>query len=287
MISNANIVAIGQDAGFLGRSADPWLLACDPSAPGFGVPELDLRTDVPPLRLDGRRSLLQQVNAHLDSVERAGAADRYDGQLRQAFDLLRAPQARRAFALDDEPATVRDRYGRDKFGQSVLLARRLVEAGVGLAQVNWPRERGDMASDSPCWDTHARNAERLRTALMTPMDQAYSALLEDLEQRGLLDETLVLWMGEFGRTPRHNARGGRDHWGHVFSMALAGAGVAGGRVYGASDGIGAFPREGRVRPQELAATVFHCLGFRPETEIRDPLGRPVAITHGEVLRQVF
>jgi hypothetical protein len=287
MISNANIVAVGQGAGFLGHSADPWLLHCDPSAPDFAVPELGPPADVPPLRLDGRRALLEQVNAHLDAVDRAGAAGRYGGPLGQAFDLLRAPRARRAFALGDEPAAVRDRYGRHKFGQSVLLARRLVEAGVGLVQVNWPRERGDMASDSPCWDTHARNAERLRAALMPPMDQAYSALLEDLGQRGLLDETLVVWMGEFGRTPRHNARGGRDHWGHVFSVALAGAGVAGGRVHGASDRIGAFPREGRVRPQDVAATIFHCLGLAAGAQVRDPLGRPVAITDGEVLRQVF
>jgi hypothetical protein len=287
MISNANIVAVGQNAGFLGRGADPWLLTCDPSAPDFQVSGLGLPAEVPPLRLDGRRSLLQQVNRHLDAVDRGGAVARYDGQSRQAFDLLRSPRARRAFDLNQEPPGVRDRYGRHKFGQSVLLARRLVEAGVALVQVNWPRERGDMASDSPVWDTHSRNAERLRTALMPPMDQAYSALLEDLDQRGQLGETLVVWMGEFGRTPRHNGNGGRDHWGQVFSVALAGGGVRGGVVHGASDGIGAFPRDGRVLPHDLAATIFHCLGYRPDIEIHDLLGRPVPISRGEVLRQLL
>jgi hypothetical protein len=287
MISNANIVAIGQHAGFLGRSADPWLLNCDPSAPTFRVPALGLPAEVPPLRLDGRRSLLGKVNQHLDALDRGGALARYDSQSRQAFDLLRSSRARRAFALDQEPTTLRDRYGRHKFGQSVLLARRLVEAGVALVQVNWPREKGDMASNSPVWDTHSNNAPRLKTALMPPMDQAYSALLEDLTQRGLLDETLVLWTGEFGRTPRINGSGGRDHWGQVFSVALAGGGVRGGQVLGASDSIGAYPRDGRVQPSDLAATVFHCLGYRPETEIYDPLGRPVPISRGQVLRKVF
>jgi uncharacterized protein (DUF1501 family) len=169
----------------------------------------------------------------------------------------------------------------------VLLARRLVEAGVSLVQINWPREPGDMSSDSPVWDTHSRNSQRLRTALMPPMDQCYSALLEDLHQRGLLDETLVLWMGEFGRTPRINGGGGRDHWGQVFSVTLAGGGIRGGQVFGASDSIGGYPRDGRVQPHDLAATLFHCLGLRPDALIYDALGRPVPITEGDVIRQVF
>jgi hypothetical protein len=287
MISNANIVAIGQGAGFLGRAADPWLLTCDPSAADFEVPALGLPAEVPPLRLTARRTLERQVNVHIDDVDRSGVMARHDSHRRQAFDLLRSSRARQAFAIDKETAAVRDRYGRHKWGQSVLLARRLVEAGVSLVQINWPRERGDMASASPVWDTHARNSERLRTALMPPMDQACSALLEDLHERGLLDETLVLWMGEFGRTPRINAGGGRDHWGQVFSITLAGAGIRGGLVYGASDSIGAFARDGRVQPHDLAATLFHCLGIPPHAEIHDPLGRPVPITRGEVLPQLF
>jgi hypothetical protein len=287
MISNANIVAVGQSAGFLGRAADPWLLTCDPASPDFQVPALGLPSEVPPLRLDGRRSLLGQVNCHLDAVDRSGIMNRHDSHNRQAFDLLRSARARQAFDLGREPAMIRERYGGHKFGQSVLLARRLVEAGVSLVQINWPRERGDMNSASPVWDTHAQNSMRLRTTLMPPMDQACSALLEDLEQRGLLEETLVVWMGEFGRTPRINAGGGRDHWGQVFSVALAGAGIRGGVVHGASDSIGAFARDGRVLPHDLAATIFHCLGISPSAEIRDPLGRPVTICQGEVIRNLF
>jgi hypothetical protein len=276
----------GQNAGFLGRVADPWLMHCDPSSASFQVPELGLPAEVPPLRLSGRRSLLEQVNQHLDYVERSGMVARYDALSRQAFELLRSPQARRAFDIQQEPPNVRDRYGRSRFGQSVLLARRLVEAGVALVQVNWTRTKED-SDVNPVWDTHAKNAERLRTALMPPMDQAYSALLGDLADRGLLDETLVVWMGEFGRSPKINAAAGRDHWGHVFSVALAGGGVRGGQVYGASDKIGGYPKDGRVQPPELTATIFHCLGYSAETEFRDSLGRPHPISRGEVIRQVF
>jgi hypothetical protein len=273
----------GQDGGFLGRSADPWLLHCDPSKPDFQVPGLGLPNDVPPARLNDRLALLEQVNRGLDATDRSGAVARFDHRGQQAFDLLRAGRARRAFDLDKEPPTVRDRYGRNRWGQSVLLARRLVEAGVSLVQVNWTRLPGD-TDDSPAWDTHNKNAARLKNNLMPPMDLAYSALLEDLDDRGLLDETLVVWMGEFGRTPKLNGNGGRDHWGHVFSAALAGGGVRGGQVLGASDKIGAQPRDGRVQPQDLTATVFHCLGYAPHTEIHDTQGRPVPLTRGEVIR---
>jgi hypothetical protein len=284
--NTGNIPWPGQDAGFLGRKADPWLLTCDPSATGFHVPDLHLPGEVPPLRLAGRRSLLTQVNRHLDQTAASASFARYHTYSQQAFDLLRSPKARQAFDLDREPPVVRDRYGRCRFGQSVLLARRLVEAGVALVQVNWTRAAND--SDlNPVWDTHTNNAERLKTALMPPMDQAYSALLDDLGQRGLLEETLVIWMAEFGRSPKINPAGGRDHWGHVFSVALAGGGVRGGQVYGASDRIGAQPKEGRVQPQDLTATLFHCLGLRPDSEIHDALGRPVPISRGEVIRQIF
>jgi hypothetical protein len=276
----------GQDAGFLGKTADPWLLMCDPSRADFQIPELGLPNDVPPLRLHGRASLLDQVNRHWEAVDRSGTSSRYDTLSQQAFDLLRSPKARQAFDVHQEPPAVRDRYGRSRFGQSVLLARRLVQAGVSLVQVNWTRTKED-SDTNPVWDTHAKNSERLRTALMPPMDQAYSALLNDLGDRGLLEETLVIWMGEFGRTPKINGSGGRDHWGHVFSVALAGGGVRGGQVYGASDRIGGYPKEGRVQPQDLTATLFHCLGFAPETEFRDPFGRPLVISRGEVIRQVF
>jgi uncharacterized protein (DUF1501 family) len=287
IVNNPNNPWPGQDGGFLGRSADPWLLSCDPAAAEFRVPELSLPAEMPPLRFDQRRSLLAQVDRHLDTVETHSSLALYQHQARQAFALLRAPAVRRAFEIDQEPAAVRERYGRSRFGQSVLLARRLIEAGVPLVQVNWQRETGDAAASNPLWDTHQKNAERLKDVLMPQMDLGYSALLEDLAQRGLLDETLVVWMGEFGRTPRINGAGGRDHWGHVFSVALAGGGVQGGRVYGASDRSGGQPRDGRVQPQDLTATLFHCLGIDPHAEIHDALGRPVAVSRGEVVRALF
>jgi hypothetical protein len=284
--NTGGIVWPGQTAGWLGRKHDPWLIHCDPSLPGFRVPELSPAPEVPPLRLHARQSLLRQVNRRLDALDRGQAVQRYDGLSRQAFDLLRSPKARRAFDLDREPAALRERYGMNRFGQSVLLARRLVEAGVSLVQVNWTRWKDD-STNAPAWDTHVKNTHLLRTRLMPPMDLAYSALLEDLDSRGLLDSTLVVWMGEFGRTPKINGAGGRDHWGHVFSVALAGGGVKRGVVYGASDRIGGHPKEGRVRPEDLTATVFHCLGIRPTTEVHDRLGRPVPISRGEVIQQVL
>jgi Protein of unknown function (DUF1501) len=188
--------------------------------------------------------------------------------------------------LQREPAAVRERYGRSQFGQSVLLARRLVEAGVSLIQVNWYRGP-DEPSDNPCWDSHINETARLRTVLVPPMDQAFAALLDDLAQRGMLDETLVVCLAEFGRTPRFNGRAGRDHWGYVFSVALAGGGIRGGQVYGASDRIGAFPQEGRVRPCDLTATIFHCLGYDAHSEVHDTLGRPLALSRGQMIRAII
>ncbi len=276
----------GQDAGFLGRSSDPWLLRCEPGSPNYRISEFSLAADVPLSRLEDRRALMTAVATPFAAVEASGALAQFDRQAQQAFGLLRSEQSRRAFDLNAEPTAVRDRYGRSPFGQSVLLARRLVEAGVSLIQVNWYRGP-DEPADNPCWDSHVRESERLRTVLVPPMDQAFAALLEDLGQRGMLDETLVVCLSEFGRTPRFNNRGGRDHWGYVFSVALAGGGVRGGQVYGASDRIGGHPKEGRVLPEELTATIYHCLGYEPHTEVRDTLGRPIAISRGSVLRQVF
>jgi len=276
----------GQDGGFLGRSADPWLIPCDPSSAEFQIPGLSLPADTSASRFQERLSLLEQVNQRLDAVDRSGAVARFDNRSQQAFDLLRAGKARQAFNLHKEPPAVRDRYGRNRFGQSVLLARRLIEAGVSLVQVNWTRMPGD-TNDSPAWDNHQKNGERCKKVLMPPMDQAYSALLDDLDQRGLLNETVVFWGGEFGRTPKHNGSGGRDHWGHVFSAALAGGGIRGGQVYGASDSIGGRPRDGRVQPQDITATLFHCLGYTPNTEIHDTLGKPLPISRGEPIRAIL
>jgi hypothetical protein len=280
--NDGNLTWPGQDAGFLGQAADPWLLTCAPEAANFQVPGLGLPADMPPLRFDSRRTLLEQVNQHMGGIERSAGV--YGAQSQQAFDLIASANSRQAFNLGQEPVGVRDRYGRTRFGQSLLLARRLVEAGVSLVRVNWTRVPG--APNNGHWDTHAQNTAGLR-ALMPIMDRAYSALLEDLAVRGMLDDTLIVWMGEFGRTPRLNRSGGRDHWGYVFSVALAGGGVAGGRAIGASDSIGGHPRDGRVMPPDLLATIFHSLGYRPDAEFHDNTGRPLAVSRGEVIRGVF
>jgi hypothetical protein len=276
----------GQDAGLLGRNADPWLLRCEPASAKNGFPDFRLSADVSPSRLQGRRGLRDRINRRFQAVERGGAPDHFDAQAQQAFDLLRSDRSRNAFDLDREPRAVRERYGLNQFGQSVLLARRLVEAGVSMIQVNWFRGPNE-PPDNPCWDSHTKESERLKTVLAPPLDQAFSALLEDLSLRGLLDETLVVTLAEFGRTPRFNGRTGRDHWGHVFSLALAGGGIRGGQVYGASDKIGGYPKDGRVLPPDLLATIFHCLGYRPDTEVEDALGRPLPLSRGQVLRQLL
>jgi hypothetical protein len=276
----------GQDSGWLGASADPWLLRCEPATPGFRIPHFHLAADVPLGRLESRRSLLEQLESQLRAAERASGSSRYDVLREQALGLLSQKQAREACALDLEPDGVRDRYGRHQFGQSVLLARRLVEAGVQFVQVNWFRGPEE-PSDAPVWDTHVNETHRLKTVLVPPFDQAFSALLEDLHRRGRLDDTLVVVAAEFGRTPRFNGRAGRDHWGHVFSVVLAGGGIRGGVVHGATDRDAAYPVEGLVTPPDLTATLFDRLGIPPHTEIRDPLNRPMVISRGEPITPIL
>ena len=276
----------GQDSGFLGHSSDPWLFRCEPASPAFQIPEFTLAAGVSSDRLGRRESLLTRLEASFAAADRASVVEQYDRLTEQAFDLLRSRESRAAFDLSQEPERVRDRYGHTQFGQSVLLARRLIEAGVSLVQVNWFRGP-DEPPEAPCWDSHAGESERLRTVLAPPFDQAFSALLEELHERGRLDETLVVCLAEFGRTPRFNARAGRDHWGNVFSVAMAGGGVRGGQVYGASDELGAEPKSGRVTPQDLTATILHCLGISPGAEIHDGLGRPLPVSRGEVIRPIL
>jgi hypothetical protein len=276
----------GQDAGFLGRPAEPWLMNCSPGNADFKIEEFSLNADINDRRLADRRTLLEQVNTQFDTTAKNGLPLNYGRYAHQAFELLGSTGSRQAFDLNREADTVRDRYGRTQFGQSVLLGRRLIEAGVGLVQVNWFRSP-DEPSDAPCWDSHTREALRLKNNLMPPADQAISALIEDLIARGLLGETLVVCMSEFGRSPRLNGAGGRDHWGQVFSLALAGGGVRGGVIHGASDAIGAYPQEGKVQPEDLTATIFHCLGIDPATEMHDTFSRPLPITRGEPIRQIL
>ena len=275
----------GQDAGFLGRRFDPWLIHCDPSSPQFKIPDLAFPDDLPTARFGRRRDLLNQFNGRSGAEPGTSSVKRYDDESQQALGLLSGSAARQAFDLTQEPASVRDRYGRSRYAQSVLLARRMVEAGVSIVRINWTR-----ITDKPNqggWDTHTQHAQCCKDFLMPIMDQAYSALIEDLSERGLLDDTLIVWLGEFGRTPKINANAGRDHWGSVFPVALAGGGVRGGIVHGSSDSQAAFPVEGRVEPQDLLATIYHCLGYSADTEIHDALGRPLPISRGEVIHSIF
>jgi hypothetical protein len=283
IVANPGVRISGQTGGFLGRRWDPQNFTCDPQEENFGVKEFQLPGDLPPLRLSSRASLLDQIDRYFRHAQRTDQVLEYDRLKQEALGVLTTGKARAAFAIDQESAKVRDRYGWGKWGQSVLLARRLVEAGVRFVHVQWPREPGDLSSSAPTWDTHANNDKRLKSVLCPQFDVGFTALVEDLDARGLLDETLVVAAGEFGRTPKFNGQAGRDHWGHVFSIALAGAGISGGQVYGASDAQGAYPHDGRFLPQDLAATIFHLLGIGHNATMLDRTGRPIHICNGEPL----
>jgi uncharacterized protein (DUF1501 family) len=276
----------GTDAGFLGRRSDPWLLECDPAESNFTVPGGSLREGITQLNVDQRRSLLEQFNQTGDALMRVANVTQFNRYQQQAIDLVTGGAARKAFDLNLEPVEVRDRYGRHTFGQSVLLARRLVEAGVSLVQVHWtPIDKSKPNGGG--WDTHEKHNESVKGWLVPVMDQVYSTLLLDLEERGLLSQTLVCLVTEFGHTPRFNAQAGRDHWGSVFSIALAGGGIRGGVVYGSSDQHAAEPRDNPVRPCDYLATVFHCLGFPADTIVHAVDGRPIPISRGRVIEELL
>jgi uncharacterized protein (DUF1501 family) len=240
-------------------------------------------------RLNSRRSLLAQFESQLREADAAARHVDHDRTREQAYGLLANPQFRSAFDLDAVDSKLRDRYGRTLFGASALVARKLVEAGVRFINVTWDsyREMFKLVSDY-AWDTHYQNTSFLRKANLPNFDDTFSALMEDLDDRGLLDETLVVVMSDFGRTPRINANAGRDHWTHCYSMLLAGAGIRGGTVYGASDQQAAFVQENPVSPADLCATIYHCLGINPDMTVNDREGRPVAIAHGgQPIREIL
>ncbi len=272
--------APGQHGGWLGKAFDPFRVEGDPNTPSFRVGGLDLPDGVSPGRMGDRRALL----AHLgQNVPLAGTGPgTWDGFQGRALDALSSAEARGAFLLDKEDPKIRDRYGRHIHGQCLLMARRLVEAGVGLVTVNWHNDGQNF------WDTHGDNFNRLKNDLMPPADVGLAALLDDLDDRGLLDETLVVWAGEFGRAPRITAAvAGREHWPRCYSVALAGGGIAGGQVYGASDRWAAYPSRDAVGPDDLGATILHALGIDPATEVTDPVGRPLRINNGQVIAPLF
>lgn len=297
------IVAPGQDAGFLGRDYDPLLLG-DVSATAIAVPCLGMQPDLPALRLAARQNLQSVLegscrNGELDRQFPDRGVQGMDNSYRQAFQLLSSPRCRDAFDLTAEAANVRDRYGRHRPGQACLLARRLVEAGVPLVTVIWNhsnrgQDKDSRSTDVYGWDTHNDIFEALKLHLLPRFDQGFSALLEDLDERGLLETTLVVCMGEFGRAPvvalEKKFAGdspGRKHWASVYSIVLAGAGVARGTVYGASDGIAGQPRLNRVGPDDVAATIFSALGVDPSGHYQDAFGRPYPISTGKPIEGVY
>ncbi len=294
-VGHDGVTYAGTHAGFLGPRHDPLELKEAPNAGVQPSHSLDLPEGLASARLIARQGLLKLIEAEERRLEVVRAGAGLDASREQALRLLASPQAKRAFDLDREDPRTRDRYGRNEYGESFLMARRLVEAGVRLVSVNWMyfMPNGRIAN---VWDNHGGTAglggitgyAMLKEKYcLPPLDQGLSALLEDLDQRGLLDETLVVAVGEFGRTPKINPAQGRDHWGACGSAVLAGGGVRGGQLYGASDRIGAFPSENPVSPEDLLATIHHALGIDPASEIRDREGRPFRISEGRPVTALF
>lgn len=270
----------GQTGGFLGSQFDPWHVTKDPNGANFKLDELALQPGLTIERVDDRKALLADLDRQRAGFEAAAATQAFGRSRREAYSLLSSGgRFREAFDLEREPAAARDRYGRHAFGQSLLLARRLVEAGMPIVQANM----GTMNN----WDTHGSNFTQLKDRLLPPFDQGLAALLTDLDERGLLASTLVIAVGEFGRTPTINPGAGRDHWSGVFSALVAGAGVRGGQVIGASDAQAAYPITRGWYPADLGATVYSALGINPESTIIDRLGRPHQLNAGDVIEPLF
>jgi hypothetical protein len=269
--------SLGATAGCLGAGYEPFTLPFETRTSRV----LDLRpvtavmTDTTGTDLPGRRSLLEKMNAAAPGLQAAAEARTLDDASRRAYELLSTSATREAFDLSREPRKVRDAYGPDPFARNCLLARRLVEAGVPLTTLYSIGNRD--------WDTHGNNFAELKNTLAPQTDRAFSALLSDLAARGLLDETLVVWMGDMGRTPRVNKGAGRDHWSFCYSVVLAGAGIKGGQVYGSSDRAAAYPSTNPVSPADVAATIYHCLGIDPRGETTDQQGRPMVVSRGGVI----
>jgi hypothetical protein len=273
--------SLGQNAGCLGRAYDPFTVPF--VRPINGVLDMagvtSVMADVDDRRLGQRRSLLGQLTAAAPALEHAAGMRHRDEFTRRAFELLASPASRKAFNVDAEPLRLRAAYGATPFGQSCLLARRLVEAGVPLITVYSAGNRD--------WDTHANNFNLLKNTLLPPTDQGVATLLEDLRDRGLLDDTLVVWLSDMGRTPRINNGAGRDHWSFCFSILLAGAGIGGGRVFGSSDRSAAYPSTNPVSPPDLGATIYHLLGINPGSPVTDQEGRPLAVSPGTPIQALL
>ncbi|VTS08924.1 DUF1501 domain-containing protein [Tuwongella immobilis] len=284
----------GQDGGWMGPLMHPMRIDADGSKPDYRVGEFALREEISRSRMLERQALRQSLDAQIRRLESAPVLQAAGSHYDRAFTLLSRPEVTRAFDLTQEPISVRERYGMNIHGQSVLQARRLVEAGVPLVTVFWPND--GITNVSVYWDTHNRNFIDLKTRLCPVTDLAFSALLDDLEQRGMLDETLVVWTGEMGRTPKVGqsvvggagaGADGRDHWANVFCSVLAGGGIRGGVVHGSSDRYAAYPATNPTPPADLVATIYHCLGVPPETQIHDRLGRPLTLCEGRPIDAIL
>jgi hypothetical protein len=275
----------GQHAGLLGRAYDPFVVLKDPNADDFQVDEIEFPSDVAQARLDDRRTLLQKFDAQQKWLDESGGVEALGEYYQQAYGLLTARRVKQAFDLSREDASLRSRYGRNLVGQSTLLGRRLIEAGVPFVTVYSPVA----AIDGLSWDTHLNNFPRLKDELLPPADAALATLLEDMHERGHLQETLVVWAGEFGRTPQIGAQRsnnssnstGRDHWPQCYTILLAGGGIPGGTYFGASDRLGWYPKENPIAVGELAATILDAFGIDPRQTYRDALGRPHFLAEGE------
>lgn len=265
-IPNNDFASGYAQAGYLEAAFNPFAVGGDPNDEHFSVRDVSLPGGLTMERLDGRRSLLKAVDSAFKRFDNTPMAHSRDDFYQRAYDMISSPAAKKAFNIQEEKKEVRDRYGRHTFGQGCLLARRLVEAGVRFVTV----AHGG-------WDTHSDNAKSAKDHLVPPLDQGMSALIEDLHQRGLLKDTLVVWMGEFGRTPEINALAGRDHWPNAGCALFAGAGVPGGQVIGATDEKGAEVKERKVSPQDVAATLYAKLGINTEKLYVTPQDRPVKI----------
>ncbi len=277
----------GQHASFLGQTYDPFFIQQDPNSDDFRLPELSLPAGLTAQRLQNRREMMNLIDRSTEILDISARARGIDALNQRAMTMLTSPRFRRAFDLSSEPINVRERYGRTPYGQSCLLARRLVEVGVKFITVYFAASIGGQSTVSGGWDTHGFNNVPmypiLDNYLLPITDWTLPTLIEDLHSRGLLDDTLVVWAGEFGRGPRINNIAGRDHWPQCYTVLMAGGGVRGGHVHGVSDRIGAYPSRDAVRPEDLSATMYHLLGIDPHTEIRDPLNRPWPLSTGSVI----
>lgn len=279
----------GQEAGFLGKQHDPFVLNADPSAKDFRVPDLLPPSELPVVRTDRRRKLRELVDQSVKEFESSAPARLMDSSFEQAYRLMTSSQAREAFALEQETDALRDRYGRNRFGQSLLLARRLIERGVRFVTVNTFLT----VFNEITWDIHGSvpftSIEGMKKTVAPAFDQGVSALLEDLQDRGLLQNTIVPVLAEFGRTPKINPAGGRDHWPQAWTVWLAGGGIHGGRVVGQTDETGGFPVDRPVTTSEVVATIYRSLGIDLEQMLPGPSKRPVPVVDSGVheIRELF